>query len=98
MVSGRQPGLASTDNNCVNAFRTKLAFHSHPQNDDFRALWDSPHRTNCAGRTKILMGNFMYESDHSVLIREGGRGRARGDAEFIEDIADMAGDGLLADA
>ena len=44
------------------------------------------------------MGNFMYESDHSVLIREGGRGRARGDAEFIEDIADMAGDGLLADA
>src|SRR5215467_14639843 len=98
MVSGRQPGLASADNNGVNALRAKLAFHSHLQNDDSRAVGDSPHRANCAELTKILMGNFMYESDHSVLIGEGGSGCARGNAKLVEDIADMPGDGLFADA
>jgi hypothetical protein len=75
-----------------------LALHIHPQIDDSRIIWDSAHRANCAEPTKSFVGNFMYESHQLVLIGKGGRGCARGDVKFIEDVTDVAGDGLFADA
>src|SRR5215468_11310307 len=75
VVPDGQSSLASSDDNCVNALRTKLAFHSHLHSDERRAFRDSAHRTNYAEDKKNEMGIFMYGSHQFVLI-----GKCRGSA------------------
>src|SRR5215471_3325227 len=68
VVPHGQSSLASSDDNCVNALRTKLAFHSHLHWDERRGFPDSAHRTNYAVDKKIEMGIFMYRSHQFVLV------------------------------
>src|SRR5690242_19060571 len=108
MISHREPGLSAADDDGVDSFRR---LHDHSTSV---RVWDlcsadiiAPGKSARVGRIAqscrsaawvILCRSVAESGDEIVLVGIASSRRPAGQAELGEDVAEVTGDGLLADA